>query len=121
MSANLSKIPGLRFEAVQTLKLRESVKVAHNTYVERRNNAIALRYHLTDIVVWHASEVYFTSGGWQTATTKARLSRVLYAYGFHLHQKSFTWLISAAGLSTPIAWFDGITLSQLQNAREKRA
>lgn len=50
--------------------------VGNNTRLQRRSDtAIALRYHSTDIVVYHADgRVEMFSGGWRTYTTKERLN-----------------------------------------------
>lgn len=50
--------------------------VGNNTRLQRRSEtSIALRYHYTDIVVYHLDErVELNSGGWRTYTTKERLN-----------------------------------------------
>lgn len=77
--------------SVQTkLGNRDSRKVQHNTYLQRRPDGdIALRYHNTDILTWHPDNtVTYQTNGWRTATTKTRMS----AWGpLRIWQKNFEW------------------------------
>lgn len=51
-------------------------KLANNTYAVRRGDAIAIRLHKTDVLLWHEDRVTvsFFTGGWFTVTTKDRLN-----------------------------------------------
>lgn len=61
--------------AAARLGTRDRVKVANNTYLERRDEfTIAVHYHATDVVTFHADgRIILQSGGWYTYTTKTRL------------------------------------------------
>lgn len=77
-------------------------KVANNTYLERRDGAIALRYHSTDVVTYRPDgALVLDSGGWHTLTTKERINWALPA-GLHLRQDKGRWYIGRS-------WFDGGT------------
>lgn len=57
---------------------RDSRKVSHNTYAERRGEDVAIRLHATDILTFHADDtITANSGGWRTVTTKDRLNSFL--------------------------------------------
>lgn len=60
----------------EVLNGRDSKKVANNTYLQRRGpDAIALRYHATDVVMYYAdNRIVLDTGGWQTSTTKLRFN-----------------------------------------------
>jgi hypothetical protein len=50
-------------------------KIGNNTYLYPVDNGIAVRLHATDVVVIHPDNTYtLKAGGWQTATTKARIN-----------------------------------------------
>jgi len=63
-------------DAVNKLAGRESRKLAGNTYLQRRDaQTIAVKYHATDIVIFHDDgRTELQSGGWRTSTTKERMS-----------------------------------------------
>ena len=83
----------------------QSRKIGNNTYAVRKERAIAVKLHNTEIVTFHQDgAITFDSGGWRTSTTKARMNefspaRVLQARG--------VWTISIDGQSANYA--DGIT------------
>lgn len=56
---------------------KTSRPIACNTRIETRDgDAIAVRYHATDVVTYYPDgEVVLNSGGWQTYTTKDRFNR----------------------------------------------
>lgn len=64
------------------------------TWVERIGaGCIVVRYHWTDVVkAYSDGSVYFTSGGWNTNTTKERINRYL-PYGYQLFQKDYAWYL----------------------------
>jgi len=78
-------------QAEKKLAGRTRRKLEHNTYLERRSDStIAVKYHATDIVVFHPTYTEFFTGGWRTVTTKARLKR----YGLPgLWQQNGEWYI----------------------------
>jgi hypothetical protein len=69
-------------------------KLANNTYLHPvENNAIAVQLHETDIITILPDDVFIlNSGGWQTATTKARINEFSPA---RLSQKNGLWSINS--------------------------
>lgn len=60
---------------VSILGSRDAKKIGNNTYAERRGECIAIRLHATDVLTYSLDgSCRFDSGGYQTATTKARLN-----------------------------------------------
>jgi hypothetical protein len=72
------------FYGAQTmLGNRESRKVGHNTYLIRRGDDVAVRYHNTDVVTFHADmTATLRNGGWDTVTTRKRFK----ACGFSVYR-----------------------------------
>lgn len=85
------RLPQTHAEAVATLGSRESKEVANNTRLHRREGgAVALRLHETDILTWRQNgDRVLNSGGWKTATTKARLRDA----GIDLYHHKNRWTI----------------------------
>ncbi len=66
-------------------------KLGNNTYAERRNDAIAIRLHQTDILTFNPDgSMVANSGGWKTVTTKARLNEYL-PNGYGISQSKGVW------------------------------
>lgn len=60
--------------ATRALGNRDERTIAHNTRLIRRGDSIAVRYHATDIVTYHADgRITLADGGYSTATTIKRL------------------------------------------------
>lgn len=59
------------------IKKRASKKLARNTYLIRKEDGeFAVRYHDTEIIVWHKDHTAtLNTGGWYTVTTKERINR----------------------------------------------
>jgi hypothetical protein len=52
------------------------LQIAHNTYAIRQGDDIAIRLHLTDIIVFSpCGDTVYNTGGWYSVTTKQRLNR----------------------------------------------
>lgn len=65
----------------------------NNTVAVKRGEAVAIRLHRTDVVVYHADgTVTLNSGGWKTTTTKSRINRFS---PFYVRQQSFDWYVFA--------------------------
>lgn len=79
-------------QAVETLRNRESKKIGNNTFLKRRRcESVALMLHTTDIITWKPDgTTVIDSGGWKTATTKARLNDYL-PDGFRINQDGGVW------------------------------
>lgn len=78
--------------------LGRSGKVGHNTFATRDMDTlgapIAIVYHHTPIVTFHADEtVTLRSGGWRTMTTLSRLHRIG-GGRWSVHQKDFAWYVT---------------------------
>ena len=54
----------------------QSKILTNNTYAERKDNAISIRLHGTDILIYFPDgRISFNSGGYKTVTTKDRMNR----------------------------------------------
>jgi hypothetical protein len=71
---------------------RNDRKLANNTYGRIDGDTVAVRLHWTDIVTATAEEARYSSGGWQTHTTKDRINRYLPS-GWVLSQRDFVWYL----------------------------
>lgn len=92
------------FGAQSKLGRKDSVKIGHNTWLERRfltseeykkyggyHEAFVIRYHQTDIITIMPDNTYIlSSGGWLTSTTKERIAKL--APG-RLYQKYLQWFV----------------------------
>lgn len=79
-SAAPADLPRLYSQADAKLQGRcaKRRKVANNTWLERRDEDIALRLHETDVVTFHRDgTVTLSTGGWFTVTTKSRINDAL--------------------------------------------
>lgn len=78
-------------------------KLANNTYLRpTENDAIAVQLHQTDIITILPDNVFvLNSGGWQTATTKARINELSPA---RLSQKNGLWFVDG------IPFYDGMQI-----------
>lgn len=64
------------YSARDLLKDQQSIKLDHNTTLERRgDDRIAVRLHQTDIVTFAPTFTELDSGGWHTRTTMDRMSQ----------------------------------------------
>jgi len=60
---------------------KDSRKVANHTYLQRRGNDITVKFHETDVVIFHPNgQTTLNSGGFQTRTTKERINEFSPAY-----------------------------------------
>ena len=82
-----------------------------NTSVYLHNNRITFVNKFGDL--------WLSSCGWETVTTKSRLNAVLdtFLHGFHVWQRDFTWYIGNTGNSSPTVrnadvFFDGYKISR---------
>ena len=85
---------------------KESRKCGNNTYLVRRPDYLALRYHQTDVVKYYPdARIELDSGGWRTLTTKDRINRGL-PPGYRLTQASGVWFLNEE------PYQDGITITK---------
>jgi hypothetical protein len=95
-------------EIFESAKNKASGKpIANNTRIVKRDNALAIRLHETDVLTIHPdNSVTYNTGGWKTVTTKERLN----SYGpARIYSNRGTWLLSVAGKEYVFA--DGLTIS----------
>ena len=67
------------FEATRFLNGQTARKLGHNTWVHGHpDGTVTVRYHRTDIIEYLPNgNIVLTTGGWQTTTTKQRLSAII--------------------------------------------
>jgi len=86
---------------------RKSKKLGHETWLEARENAIAVRYHRTDVVTIHEDNTYeLNNGGWATSTTKKRLNQYSPA---KIYQHKYSWYLWTP--EGPVSYFNGIKVN----------
>lgn len=68
--------------------------IANNTveYVNEKNDRV-IRLHRTDILTFTAEGVILNTGGWRTATTKARMSEHIRKLGWTLFSNRGVWTV----------------------------
>lgn len=77
-------------------KIRETKKLANNTYARRDGDAVAVRLHATDVVTLHDDgRVILDTGGWRTMTTRDRMDR--YAPGVRVYQERGVMRVRVGG------------------------
>jgi hypothetical protein len=112
---------------------RQSRKVAHNTYLQRRtwNNltgeitSVALLVHSTDVLTFTREGIEYRTGGWQSKLTRDRMND----FGpVRITQKDWEWWCSTTAYVNGVEWggdvwpyFNGMVVSysgELVNALE---
>lgn len=79
-------------------RCKESRKYENNTYLQRRGDNIAMKYHDTDVAIFYPDgSIKLDSGGWHTSTTKERLSLALAGTPFAICQDKGVWYIYKHG------------------------
>ena len=107
----LSFLQGGRAGRNATIRTVPSIR---STWVERMDqDVIALTYHRTNVVSWHVDgTITLRTGGWQTATTKARIND----YSPHsVYQEFGLWYIRPHGVpfdenAPRVLFFDNIAI-----------
>lgn len=92
----------LTYNQCLNMKFRNGIKkLKSNTYLIKRGENFAVRYHNTDILtICPTGEYILDNGGWQTVTTKARLND----FGpVRIYQKKDVWYIGEG-----IEFFNGM-------------
>lgn len=88
---------------------KDSRKVGNNTYKVRRDDAIAIRLHQTDVVtVFPDDSIKLDSGGWRTVTTKERMNAWL-PTPWHLWTEKGVWYLGRRSDDTYL-YADGIVI-----------
>lgn len=97
-------------------------KVANNTFkYETAQGSTVTRLHLTDIVE-HLPEarIKLDTGGWKTATTKARMNDALSYY--QIYSDRGVWYVHMRGTTQPaVPFFDGMILPDAFDKPAQRA
>jgi len=84
---------------------KERRKFENNTYLERRDKNIVMKYHDTDVATFYPdNSMTLDSGGWHTITTKERINWALAGTGFLLTQDKGIWYLHKRG--TDGSWWD---------------
>lgn len=99
-------------------RCKDRRKVANNTYLERRGDAIAVKLHATDVVTFHPDgSAELSTGGWFTVTTKARMNDALSCGQVYSDRGEWFYIPNArqgtypdwkAERSTRVRYFDGL-------------
>ncbi len=73
------------------------------TTIRTENGYTIIRYHQTDVVKFNQDEVILNTGGWWTATTKARMNQASNQFdlGFRVYQHNYKWFVDYKGDSIP--------------------
>lgn len=71
-----------------------------------------VRYHQTDVVQFTADVITLDSGGWRTATTKARMNQASHQFnlGFRVYQERGVWWVWMLADGSRVAFADGMTI-----------
>lgn len=90
------------------------------TSITRRAGKTFVRYHSTDVVVFDDRAVTLDSGGWKTATTKARMNQASHEFGlgFSVYQDKGEWFVMDRSSRKSIPFVDGMTLDCVGEAAE---
>jgi hypothetical protein len=76
-------------KVLNTIKNRETKKIANNTYLVKHDDYFGLKLHETEVVKFFPSHVEYYTGGWKTVTTRDRLQ-----YGpAHVFTEKGTWYV----------------------------
>lgn len=84
-----------------------------NTRVSEQSGFTVVRLHSTDVVKFNNSFIVLNSGGWRTATTKARMNQASqeFGLGFYVYQKDYRWYVKQ-GNDTAVEFSDGMALQR---------
>jgi hypothetical protein len=63
-------------------------------------------YHSTVVVKWNAETIELNTGGWSSATTKARMNQASnqYGLGYTVSQRNYKWYVSIQTMSLTGEW-----------------
>ena len=107
VSFHISTVATALAAAEEFLGSRDSRKIGHNTYLVRKDEGAAVRFHATEILVIRKGAITLTSGGYRTYTTKERISTLL-PDGYRIYAERGIWYVS-----TPegrVTFADGLTI-----------
>jgi hypothetical protein len=86
-------------------------KLAHNTWLVRRDDCIEVTYHGHTIArYWnHREYMSVSSCGYRTSTTKERISQLM-PNQYSLYQKNFEWFVWNRDKDTTVPFEDNMTI-----------
>lgn len=60
-------------------------------------------YHSTAVAAWNPTKIHLDTGGYETATTKARMNQAANQFGleYQVWQKDYAWHVDYRGKTTP--------------------
>jgi hypothetical protein len=72
-------------------------------------------YHSTCVVKWDGNSIYLNTGGWMSATTKARLNQSSrqFGLGYFVYQRAHRWYVCFQGRE--MCW-DGAPITLQRNS-----
>lgn len=75
----------------------------HLTSITIIDGNITVKYHDTEVVTVNNGKITLDSGGWWTASTKARMNQASrqFSLGFHVYQKAGKWFVVYNGETIP--------------------
>ena len=79
--------------------------------VRDSDGTLRVAYHATNVVTVHPDgSITLDSGGWHSATTKARMNQAAcqFSLGYSVYQRDFAWFVEYHGQTIP---FDGRTVT----------
>jgi hypothetical protein len=89
----------ITFDMIQAIKDRKNFKRT-NTTIEIFNGKAFVYLFGNNIAQISDSEVFISTCGWESNTTKERLNGILQAFGLgRISQKNFVWYINGEELS----------------------
>jgi len=86
---------------------------SHKTTISTDDEFTRVVYHSTAVVKFNHQKVILNSGGWLTATTKARMNQTSNQFnlGFTVYQKDFEWFVVLPNGET-VDFYDGIEFNR---------
>ena len=84
------------------------------TSVMCTNGRISVVYHSTEVVLATKEKIVLNTGGWTTATTKARMNQASnqFGLGYKVYQKDRAWFVTYKGETRP---FEGQELELIRD------
>jgi len=75
----------------------------HATTIRVQNDTTTITYHDTSVVAFDADTITFSTGGWNTATTKRRMNQTSaqFKLGYQVYARRWQWYVDYAGQTYP--------------------
>jgi hypothetical protein len=86
------------------MNAQDRIKIKYETYLRQdENGRYVVTLHQTDIVTYDEDSITLNTGGWKTATTKARMNFVSeeYRLGYKVVSKNREWQVAYNGEAYP--------------------